>query len=246
MAPKPFRVLFDSSLWNESVTHGYYFVPKEIQWGGHKIQSSNYAELQGRILRRKTAKESKEIFLAMRLIAQLSESGQVQLHDTIELMFEWMGRAGGPSMRGTEFDPFKNIKIVRLKPPIERNVVFSSLDSEDTFKKQKDLWLESIKDPRFNELKRVINRAHWADAFHLWTAEFYGLDCVFTFERKVRNILANQRTSARVAILDPFEVAERFCTGYRLRNRLRSMIKKLAGRAGTSECRAGNRISAIR
>jgi hypothetical protein len=230
MASKPFRVLFDSSLWNEAVTHEYYFVPKETQWGDTKVQISNYAKLQERILRRKTAEESKEIFLAMRLIAQLSESGTVQLHDTIELMFEWMGRAGGPSMRGTEFDPFKKVKIVRLKPPVERGVVFSGLDLEDNFKNQKDLRLEGIQDPRFNELKRVINRVHWADAFHLWTAEFYGLDCVLTLEKKVRKILANQRTSARMAILDPFELAERFCIGYRLRNRLRSMVGKLTGR----------------
>ena len=29
---KPFKVLFDTSLWNETVVREYYMVSKEIEW----------------------------------------------------------------------------------------------------------------------------------------------------------------------------------------------------------------------
>jgi hypothetical protein len=221
---RPHKVLFDSCLWHEAVTHEYYMVPRQIEWPKGHLNVSHVAELKPRILRRKTLRESSEIFEAMQYVAKLAQAGRIRLYDTTELMFEWMGRAGGPSMRNTEFDLFRDIKIVRLKISVERTIAFSGFDSKDHFKKQKEIWLEGIKEPRFMELKRVINRKHWADAFHLWTAEVNGLDFVLTFETKVRKALANQkRLTTTVEILNPFELAERFCIGYRLKRKWRSL-----------------------
>ena len=146
----------------------------------------------------------------MRRIAQLAETGRIRLYDTIELTFEWMGRPMGPWRKG-EFDLFKNVTVSRLKPPVERSVVFSGFDSHDDFKDQKRRWLESIQEPRFLELKRVIYRKHWADAFHLWTAEVHQLDCLLTLEKKFRNNLESQKKlTSKVRILSPSELSERF------------------------------------
>ena len=216
--------LFDACLWHETVTHEYYMVPREIEWPKGHINVSHVAELKPRMLRRKTLRESGEVFEAMQYVAELAKAGRIRLYDTMELMFEWMGRAGGPSMRNTEFDLFRGVKISRIKTPVERTIAFGGFDSENHFKNQKEIWLESIKEPRFMELKRVINRKHWADAFHLWTAEVNGLDFVLTLENKVRKSLANQKKlTSTVEILNPFELAERFCVGYRLKRKWRSL-----------------------
>jgi|SRR5208282_597557 hypothetical protein len=204
----PLKALLDASIWNEVVTHDHYVVRKNIRRGGTTQFVS--VELQPRILRGKTAAASREIFEAMSKVARLAESGQVRLYDTAELMFEWMGRPIG-AWRKTEFDLFKNVKVYRLKSPIERSVAFGGFDSNDDFKDQKRRWLENIQEPRFLELKRVIDRKHWADAFHLWTAEVHGLDCVLTLEMKFRNNLANQKKlTSRVDVISPSELAERF------------------------------------
>ena len=189
------------------------------------------AELKPRFLRRKSLTESEELFEAMRYIAELSKAGRVQLFDTIELVFEWSGRACGPSMRNTEFDMFRGVNIIRLKPPVQRTVTFSGFERHDHFEKEKDLWLESIDDRRFLELKRAINRKHWADAFHLWTAELNGLDCILTMETKVRKILATQkRPISDVQILNPFELVGRLCVGYRVKRKWRVLLNRLSGR----------------
>jgi len=226
---KPLNVLLDTCLWNESVTHDYYMVRREIQRGGTKHYIS-IAELQPRRLRGKTLAQSHEIFEAMRNVARLDESGRIRLYDTTELMFEWMGRPIGP-WRKTEHDLFRNVRISRLRPPVERTVVFGGLYFNDDFKDQKRRWLESIQEPRFAELKRVIDRKHWADAFHLWTAEAHQLDCVLTLETKFRNNLANQKKlTTMVEILSPSELAARFRPGYILKRKLRSFAMGLLGR----------------
>lgn len=167
-------------------------------------------QLQPRILRGKTAAASREIFQAMSSIARLAEDGRIRLYDTNELMFEWMGRRIGP-WRKTEFDLFKNVKIYRLKSPVERAVAFRGFDSNEDFKDQKRRWLEGIQNARFLEFKRVIDPKHWADAFHLWTAEVHGLDFLLTLETKFRNALANQKkATSRVEIISPSELADRF------------------------------------
>jgi hypothetical protein len=207
--PRPFTVLFDACLWNETVTHDHYMVTREVEWGGTTNHIS-IAELQPKRLRGKSHTESHEIFEDMRRIAQLAETGRIRLYDTIELTFEWMGRPMGPWRKG-EFDLFKNVTVSRLKPPVERSVVFSGFDSHDDFKDQKRRWLESIQEPRFLELKRVIYRKHWADAFHLWTAEVHQLDCLLTLEKKFRNNLESQKKlTSKVRILSPSELSERF------------------------------------
>jgi len=48
------------------------------------------------MLRRKILRESGEVFEAMQYVAELAKAGRIRLYDTMELMFEWMGRAGVP------------------------------------------------------------------------------------------------------------------------------------------------------
>jgi hypothetical protein len=225
---RPLKVLFDACLWNETVTRDYYMVRKDIDWGGRNHHIA-IAELQPRKLRGKNLAGSSEIFEAMKNVARLAESGRIRLYDTVELMFEWMGRPVGP-WRNTEFDLFKNLTISRLKSPVERAVVFSGFDSNDDFMDQKRRWLQSIQEPRFLELKRVIDRKHWADAFHLWTAEVCELDCFLTLEKKFRNNLASQKKlTSTVEVLSPSDLAERFRFGYSIRRKWHSFAGGLLG-----------------
>jgi hypothetical protein len=225
---RPLKVLFDSNLWNEGVTQEYYVAPKTIEWPKGTFRVLHIAELGPRVLRRKTLEQSREIFEVMRYVAELANGGRIRLYDTMELVYEWMGRSHGPSLRNTEFDVLKGVRIIRLEPPMQRTVAFGAFNLEDNFKDQRESWLENITEPRFLELKRVINRAHWADAFHLWTAEVYGLDCILTMETKVRNSLDNQkRVTSPVEILSPFELVQRLLIGYRLKRKCRSFFKSL-------------------
>src|ERR1017187_8220269 len=67
--PRPFTVLFDACLWNETVTHDHYMVTREVEWGGTTNHIS-IAELQPKRLRGKSHTESHEIFEDMRRIAE--------------------------------------------------------------------------------------------------------------------------------------------------------------------------------
>jgi|SRR5581483_5254165 len=233
MQPRRFRVLVDTCLRNEAVSYEYNLASKRIVWGGCEVLLPNFAELKERCLRGKSRNDSCRIHAVLRRVAHLAETGRIQLYDSVELMFEWMGRAGGPSLRRTEFDPFSNVRISRVKAPVERTVVIGACDSKRDFETEKDRWLDTIQEPRFRELKAVINRKHWADAFHLWTAEANDLDCVLTFENKVRNSLANQkRVTSDVEILSPIELASRFDPVYRLQRKVVSAVVKLFPKSG--------------
>jgi predicted nucleic acid-binding protein len=119
----------------------------------------------------------------------------------------------------TEYDIFRDIEIYNAFPALERSK-FANYFLQDYIKKEKIIefckFLLMLNDKHINELSIVlkftefeiaslqsikhfqkllskINETHYADAFHLWTAERNNLDFFLTLDKKFINVIRNSQ-----------------------------------------------------
>jgi len=152
-------------------------------------------------------------------IAKLAEKGQIKLYTTIEIDFEGWGRPGVVG-KGTEMDLFRNVKIEKIPPALNRIMRWGGIESET--KERKQHFLDGIREKRFLELKAAIGSKHSPDIFHLWSAEKARLDALLTADFKFINAVRNAKRNRRgieieVDVLSPSELCERLGPSHRAR-----------------------------
>lgn len=194
-------------------------VKKEIAWGDrtHTVSLVGWERRPDLPLSQTWRKSQIE---CLPTLARLAREGRLTICSYNELKFEeWRGRRG---MQGTFGDLFGDITISKVQPAVERSFFQQSTEikrqvSKDTlvefcqFLINTDpiLW-ESVPRiwqilPEFSRINLVnlikfkdlcgpLTKNHFADAFHLWTAEVNNLDFFLTIDKKFSNAVRQNRS----------------------------------------------------
>lgn len=213
----PLTVLLDGMIRPWAITHIWMMKPQTVQWGPRKI-TLPVANLEAKAPLGQIHAWLQGQLDCLPHIAHLAEVGNIKCYTTIEIAFEGWGRPGVDG-KGTEIDLFRNVRIEKIPPAVNRTMQWSR--SEGETKERKQAFLKSIREPRFLELVSVIGLTHAGDIFHLWSAEKAGLDCFLSADRKFINAVNNARKDRRkvkikVDVLSPSELCERFHSHQRL------------------------------
>lgn len=152
-------------------------------------------------------------------LARLAREGVLRLYSYIELAFEeWRGQRG---MSGSFGDLFAGIEVEKVTPAVERSHFRQTvhlkehvskealtefctflLDLDPSALQQAPEFWDTLPDfekanlaqvDRFQHLCRNLTVNHYADAFHLWTAEVNGLDFFLMVEIAFPNAVRNKR-----------------------------------------------------
>jgi hypothetical protein len=160
---------------------------------------------------------------ALSKISDAARTGKIEFFTYSELNFEWM-RGRGSNVEHSPYDPFSGIPMGNVFPALERSR-FASSSFFDYNKKEKlvsfVILLNKIENVHLDKLKKYINfnnfelnslndldkfkkllncitENHYADAFHLWTAERNKIDFYLMIEKRFIN-------AVRAASFDEFD-----------------------------------------
>jgi predicted nucleic acid-binding protein len=235
----PIRVLLDTAVLRHSAT--MVSVKKE-----HTLQLGSIERKYNILgMQRNTDHISRGIWLknqveALPTIMRLAREGNILIFSYIELDFETM--RGSFDLRGGRGDLLKDVKIEDIPPAVDRSKFQQTEDFYENerliefckflikvdikeFEKRRYWFLSRFTEferqnlkslNRFKELCSAIDEKHYADAFHLWTAEVNGLDFFLTADRKFINVMSKTSCSqlktkpvAPAELLDYLGIKER-------------------------------------
>lgn len=232
--PKALSILVDLSVLRHAVMIQPARIEKTISWGDqiHTVHLDGWErrpDLPPDQAWRQTQVE------CLPTIARLAREGGLILYSYIELHFEdWRGNRG---MVGSFGDLFADIEIHNVPPAVERSRFRQTDDlgqhlSKDeltdfcqflicldpaVLQKATEFW-ETLPDferqnlsrlDKFKKLCRTLTGNHYADAFHLWTAEANGLDGFLMVEKAFPNAVRRDRAlNFRCAPVTPEELIQ--------------------------------------
>lgn len=201
----------------------------QISWG----QVSQTVQVAGVRLKRKFLRDQflySEIQY-LPTIAKLAKEQQIELFTYSELKFESL-RGSSPVYILDIGNLLKNVDIEHLEPPVDRGY-FQQMDLgqyvkdrtvKDFYKVLRELDVDRLSEKapkffsrlsestqlglkgldRFRYLYDESGVKHCRDAFHLWTAEFHGVDAFLTFDKKfINHLTKTRRTELRTKPMLP-------------------------------------------
>lgn len=210
--PSPATALLDRSVAWHMVTVEPVTREETIPWGDSVV----YVTVTGmqRKSRQLTDPWLREQVSFLPTIARLVGEGKLKLFTYAELRFEAFHASG--SLRGVKGNLLDDLKVDHLPAAVERSKLQQSdisihiqrerfdefcqflLDLPDgILESEPTLWahfsnfeqsnLRNL--ARFREISQNLPANHYADAFHLWTAEVNGMDYFLTMDKKFINYL---------------------------------------------------------
>jgi hypothetical protein len=201
------KILIDRNIERLSVTHVTEMVPRTVKFGPN-IYSRPVAERVHRPPREDEAFLREQLpYLAS--FAQAARNGSVECFTSFELMME-ASRQKGPSDGLLGIDLFRGVSTRCVPTPVKRPIMFGDTSIGITKEEQLESF-QTVKSPRFLQIRRVVGDKHIADAFHLWTAEEAALDAFLTLDKRFWNVCKAQgrQIGSSVSVMTPKELCDR-------------------------------------
>ena len=204
------KVLLDPSVRRNAISHKTILEPKTIEWGDitqtlHVAQRQEFPPRQDEVFRR----EQIPYIAALR---DLVKNGQISLCTSHEIRMEDM-RNKMPDRGYLGLDLLEGIQLELIRSPVDRTIVFSGFgDHVGVTKKAQLEFFEGVTDPRYVELRELINNAHLGDLFHFWTAEVNGLDVYLVMDNRFLRPFRKSvepKIDTVTSVLTPKELCER-------------------------------------
>lgn len=201
------RLLIDANIYRKAAAGAYVHVNDELMmWGPRIIATRRYQYRFRAPSKRTNANEARYIpALALHGRDHGAEFFKYWLID-YEMMdmppaFDWVGRSIE--------DLFKPILLPR-RPPSYGGILISSHDSFD-FQSELRKFIQTVDDERFNEILRELGEENSQDAFHVWTCEREGLDCIVALDGPFQGRLrqARKKLSLKVDVRPPSEICRK-------------------------------------
>jgi len=230
MSKRPFTALVDNSVSRFAMTAR----PSHRTMAGPMNSTVTVLGVQGKPRRPALERWLQDQIDAIPTVGRLTKEGGLTLCLSPELELEGIKGAmfGEGALPG---DALSGIEFRRVPSPIERSKL-QQMDLNAYVGKEKliefcqwllDLSASSVERlsrlpklddfeslnvrgiARFRELCRGLSHEHYADAFHLWTAEVNNLDCYLVIDQKFVNALTQTtRASLIVKPLAPSELLD--------------------------------------
>jgi hypothetical protein len=196
------KVLFDASVLSHAVRLRRSQQPRTVTWGG-KLHEWSATVLQPKPSRTGWLQDQ---INALPAIAALARAGRIQPFTSPEIVLEV---AEGPpdALWRTPASVFEGVPLERAPVPFEyTRVVASYTDKPGDAKMRRHRFFADLKEPRLDQLRRVLGPKKDADAFHILTAERAGLDAFLTDDRRVLNVIARSTFELHVRVVSPVEL----------------------------------------
>ncbi len=233
----PVKLLIDNSVLAHAITHETVGVTQAVNWPPERASSEVIVTRRVPVdIRRKYGKKVYNSVQYLPAISHLSRCGVFQLFTSSELHVEQehqpIGRYKGnkgwldwwlfdgieiPSVDGYIVSPF-DLAYFRSNPTIDRVIYSTDIDplhiSCNSRQRQIER-LERSNDRLYLELSEILPPKSNLDAWHIRTAEKYGLFAFVTMDFKLRSIIEKNKieepiASLRSKIMTPAEIGRYF------------------------------------
>lgn len=202
------KVLIDRNIERNAVVFHSVKVPKTLRWGDYDC-TMPVLERQERLPRNDEVFRTEQLpYLAT--VGELARAGRLGLFVSFELEAErWRQSSPDPGYLGLNI--LEDVQVEKVDPPVDRTMMVGLRRRRaNEWKDEQVQFFRSVQDSRFLAIRAAVSdprnpEAHVGDAFHLWTAEFAGLDAFLTMDQKFLNVMGGKGKTARspVSVLSP-------------------------------------------
>ncbi len=209
------RVLIDNSVLGNAITHETGWVSTGTKtWGGQSFDAGYAARIPVHSESANSRDYENVRFLPG--IAYLANIGIITLHTSAELLDEQFRQPTG-RFRGygwLDFNVFARTPIDSIDGYVFGSIGFAALGQPSAKEEQKDR-LSKKKDDLYLSLLKIMGQKNSLDAWHISTAERYGLYAFLTMDYKLLNVLERQKhlepvKSLKTKVLTPKQFGELF------------------------------------
>ncbi|MFZ0771718.1 MAG: hypothetical protein WCA49_12080 [Candidatus Sulfotelmatobacter sp.] len=198
---KNISALLDTNVRLSVHTHSWAYTRRSEHRGGRFVTWIDETPVP-RILRGQTPEQCKAIYESLGVIAGMSRRGLVTLYESDETLAEFLNfRPAGFGLG--EFDVFSGIKIGHARAPIARGFTIDASYTPNGARKAWHAFLAQIHHPRFLKFLKRTGGAHAADLYHVWEAEYNGIDAFVTLDVTFVNAVTKPK---------PLETLVKVCT----------------------------------
>ena len=228
---KPVTALLDLCVHHRTVTVRPTTKQQTVRWSGKTITAPVHGFTRERLPGPNEAWLQEQIE-ALPTVTRLAREGAIRLFRYIE--FELEGLKGKLGLRGLIGDLLNDVPIDDVPAAIERSNFQQPSNFEKHADKERliefcELLLSPNFDPdqvcrlplrftdfelenlrllkRFREIRRALDRNHYPDAFHLWTAETNRLNYFLTTDKKFINLMTHtSKTQGPTRVISPADL----------------------------------------
>jgi len=190
----PLKILIDNSVLGHSITHESGWISTGVKkWGHLDIETGYAARIPVHSPTNDTRTYNEVRYLAG--IAALAKRGALQLFDSSELKAEQFRQPMGRFRGYGYFDLglFNNVKIAN----IDRGLHLDLQDPKEAQLKR----VASCNDPQFRSLLKLLGQKNSLDAYHIYTAERFGLFAFLHIDFRLEAVIAQHSTNPVLANL---------------------------------------------
>lgn len=209
-------VLVDNTVLDHATTHETAWISTgEKQWGNQTIQTGYAARIAVHAAD-SPAREYEHVRYLPGLIS-LKRAACVTLHSSAELQSEQFYQPPG-RFRGygySDYNLFAGVALKSIDGHVFPHLGPSWMNLPDAREQQRQrLRAREAEDPEYASLVAVLGRKNSQDAWHIRTAEKFGLFCFLTMDFRLTETLAAQQNSARIRalktlVMTPAELGKR-------------------------------------
>lgn len=211
----PLGILVDNTVLAHGVTHETAWISTGTQkWGLHDIDTGHAARIP--VHSPDNESETYQNIRYLPGIASLAREHLIFLKASAELAAERsrhpMGRFSGYGY--FDYDVFGDVTVDSIDGHVDL-VLGPSYWNLPNATEQQRARLAKESDPEYLALLQVLGQKSSQDAWHIWTAEKYGLFCFLTMDFRLRRTLDSQKGSARLKsmrtrVMTPLEFGKYF------------------------------------
>jgi hypothetical protein len=188
----PVKVLLDNSVRAHGVTHKSAWIDTgKKKWGDVDIDTGYLARVPVYSFKNDTRTYKEIQYLAG--IAHLTKRESIQLFDSVELQSERLRQPWGRFTGYGYYDLaiFEGIKIKSVDRALSIEL--------DNPKERQLARVKACRDPLFHSLLKILGDENSLDAYHIYTAERFGLFCFLHMDFKLERLLTQKRAMQVVA-----------------------------------------------
>lgn len=202
------KVLVDTNIEINAITHKTVLLPQVIKWGPHTqtIEVAQRAYFPPGDDERFRSEQLP--FLAT--LCNLAKEEKLEFFTSHEILMEKV-RQKGRCEGYFGINLFQDVPVKSVPCPIQRTIVFGISGGHGLTEKEQMEFFRSIKHSRFLQIRKAVGEAHIDDAFHFWTAEAALLDAFLTLDRRFWRVVNQKKKiiNSSVLVLTPKELCER-------------------------------------
>lgn len=200
---EPIGVLVDNTVLSHATTHKTTWIHTGLKpWGDHNVKTGYLARTPVYSSKAKTREYDDISYLPS--LFSLQRAGLLNFYSSSELynerFYQPVGRFQGCGYLDSNFFENRPLKIIDQNtfPCLGPSWMELPSSQEQLIQRLKKM---EIEDPLYASLVKVLGRKNSQDAWHIRTAEKYGLYCFLTMDFKLIKTLEAQRKSPRIISL---------------------------------------------